>query len=63
MTLDYEMPGVLKVNMTAYVRRMTDEFPKILQGKTKCPWSETLFKVDKRSNKLDEDKKKSIPLS
>ena len=30
ITLDYEMPGVLKVNMTAYVRRMMNEFPNIL---------------------------------
>ena len=57
MTLDYETPGVLKVNMTAYVKCMIDEFPKILQGKTRCPWTATLFKVDEKSNNLKEDKK------
>jgi hypothetical protein len=30
MTLDYETPEMLKVNMMAYVKRMTDNFPDIL---------------------------------
>ena len=62
MSLDYETPGVLKVDMTAYVKRMIDKFPKTLQGKTRCPWNETLFKVDKKSNKLNEDKRKKFIL-
>jgi hypothetical protein len=37
MTLDYKTPGVLKVDMTAYVKQMIDKFPEILPGKTRCP--------------------------
>ena len=60
MTLNFTTIGVLQVDMTAYIKKMTKEFPAVFKGKTKCPWSETLFKVDKKSNK--EDFKKIIPL-
>ena len=58
MTLDFTTPGVLKVDMTSYVKKMIEEFPENLSGKSKCPWSENLFQVDENSNKLPEDKKK-----
>ena len=39
---------------------MTNEFPEKLKGKTRCPWNKSLFKVDERSNNLNENKKKTF---
>ena len=55
MVLDYSLPGVLKVDMTKYVKDMVEDFPEELQ-KHKCPWSENLFKVDPKSDKLTKEK-------
>ena len=64
MTLDFTTTGVLQEDMTAYMKKMIDKFPEVFHSKTKCPWSETLFKVEKNSNKCEEGKRKfSIPLS
>ena len=38
--------------------RMLQEFPVKFTGKSKCPWSENLFKVDESSNKIPQDKAK-----
>ncbi len=57
MILDFSEPGVLKLNMIDYVRQMINDFPYEL-GKTKCPWSESLFKVDETSKLLDVKRKK-----
>jgi hypothetical protein len=35
---------------------MLKEFPQELQGKTECPWTENLFKVDTASKKLDKER-------
>ena len=54
MILDFSTPGVLKVDMVDYVKKMIDEFPEELTDKADHPWSERLFKVDDSSKKLDE---------
>ena len=46
MTLDYSLPGVLRVDMTKYVKSMIDDFPDKLEGVGKFPWSDKLFTVD-----------------
>jgi hypothetical protein len=43
MTLDYLTPGVVKVDMTDYVKLMVEEFPQQLAGKAKFPWTDKLF--------------------
>jgi hypothetical protein len=58
MTLDFMTPGVLKVDMTSYVKKMLEDFLIKFKGKSKCPWSENLFKVDTSSNKLPQDQVK-----
>jgi hypothetical protein len=58
MTLDFTSPGVLQVDMMTYVSKMIQEFPEKLDGKTKSPWNENLYKVDETSSKLDEHKAK-----
>jgi hypothetical protein len=58
MTLDFTTPGVLKVDMTSYIKKMLVDFPIKFKGKNKCPWSENLFKVDEASNKLPQDQVK-----
>jgi hypothetical protein len=58
MTLDFTTPGVLKVDMTSYTKKMLEDFPNKFKGKNKCPWSKNLFKVDEASNKLPQDQVK-----
>jgi hypothetical protein len=60
MTLDYSTPGVVKVDMTEYVKSMVEEFPKELDGKAKFPWTEKLFKVDEKSKKLSTEQAKTF---
>jgi hypothetical protein len=54
--LNFMTPRVLKVKMIYYVKKMLEDFPIRLKGKSKCPWSKNLFKVDETSNKLLQDK-------
>ena len=58
MVLDFLIPGVLKVDMTDYVKSMIEEFPEKLAGNTNCPWNENFFKVDDTSKKLGREKAK-----
>jgi hypothetical protein len=46
MTLNFTTPGVLKINMTSYVKKLLKDFPENLHWKTKSSWSKNLFKVD-----------------
>ena len=57
MTLDYSVKAKVKINMVDYMEKMVTEFPyKILQGpKVSSPANENLFKVDKRSPKLNQE--------
>ena len=47
MTLDYSMPGEVKIDMTDYVKSIIEEFPKDLNGKVSTPANDHLLKVDK----------------
>jgi hypothetical protein len=53
MVLDFSIPGVVKVDMTAYIKGMVNEFKFPLKGTGKFPWTEDLFKVDKNGKALD----------
>jgi hypothetical protein len=55
MTLDYTLPGTLKVDMTQYVKAIIEEFPENLSGKSACAWSENIFKVNEDAKKLDKE--------
>jgi hypothetical protein len=37
ITLDFTTPGVLKINLTFYIKKMLEDIPENLTGKTKCP--------------------------
>jgi hypothetical protein len=37
MTLDFTTPGVLKIDMILYVKKMLEDYLEHLNGKTKCP--------------------------
>ena len=56
MTLDYTTPGVLKVDMTDYVKGIVNEFPYPLQDQ-KYPWTAGLYTVNEDSPKLSQEKK------
>jgi hypothetical protein len=42
ITLDYSFPGVLRVNITAYVKSMIKEFPEKLDGSGKFTYREAV---------------------
>ena len=56
MTMDYSSPGVLKLDMTKYVKSMVDEFPNPLKETGMYPWTNSLFNVDPKSKKLDNER-------
>lgn len=56
MVLDYTSPGVLKLDMTQYVKTMVEDFPLKLTGTGMFPWSNKLFTVDPKSKKLDDER-------
>ena len=56
MTLDFQIPGVVMLDMSFYIKKMIEEFPEKLTGKVKCPWNKNLFKVDEKSSKLPQEK-------
>ena len=58
MILDYSTPGILKVDMTRYVKSMIDDFPEKLSGKTKTPWNEKLFQVNTMAKRLGNESTK-----
>ena len=55
MNLDYQITGVVKINMVNYVKTMIEEFPEKV-GNSTCPWNANLFKVDQKSPKLSKEK-------
>jgi len=58
MTLDYSLPGVLRVDMTKYVKSMINDFLDRLEGVGKFPWIDKLFTVDTKSKSLNMKKQK-----
>ena len=60
MTLDYTTPGVLKIDMTEYVKSMIEEFPQKVQGRNATPWTENLFKVDANAKRLGHERKETF---
>ncbi|KAI2506113.1 Reverse transcriptase (RNA-dependent DNA polymerase) [Fragilaria crotonensis] len=56
MVLDYSSPGVLKLDMTKYVKTMVEDFPLTLSGTGAFPWTNKLFIVDPKSKRLDEER-------
>jgi hypothetical protein len=58
MTFDYTEKGKVKVGMTQYVQTMIDTFPENIGNSTvDVPWSESLFKINHKSKKLDDERK------
>jgi hypothetical protein len=55
MNLDYQIPGVVRIDMVNYVKGMIEEFPEELQEMS-CPWNSHLFKVDPKSPMLAKEK-------
>jgi len=60
MALDYTTPGILKIDMTEYVKSMVEEFPQQVQGRNATPWTENLFKVDASSKQLGQERKENF---
>ena len=45
------------VGMVYYIQGMVKYFPYEVKTTTIAPWNESLFKVDKRSKRLDEERR------
>ncbi len=58
MVLDYSIPGVLRMDMTNYVKSMVEDFPEELSGVGKFPWTHKLSTIDLMSKKLDDNRAK-----
>jgi hypothetical protein len=53
MKLDYSTPGVVKVNMTEYIKGMIKEFPvQLPESSNNCPWNENLFEVNSAARRI-----------
>ena len=60
MLLDYSSPGVVKIDMSDYIKSMVTEFPylnEIGTMKAKTPAAEYLFKTNADCKKIDKEKK------
>ena len=60
MILDYSSPGVMKVDMTNYVKSMIADFPEKLTSTGRFPWTEKLYNVDETSKSLQKEKAKVL---
>jgi hypothetical protein len=54
MNLDYQIPGVVKIDMVSYVKDIIGDFPEEVQ-ETPCPWIGNIFKVDTNSPHLSKE--------
>ena len=62
MSLDYRVPGKVKISMINHIEEMIQEFPEQIPNSIKkCPWSEDLFKVNEILKVLDDKKAKIFP--
>jgi hypothetical protein len=55
INLDYQIPGLVRINKVNYVKAMVDEFPDKL-GLSNCPWNGNLFKFDQANPALSKEK-------
>ena len=61
MILDYSLPGVLRVDMTNYVKSMVEDIPEKLEGiGIIFPWTNKLFTVDPKSRKLANERARTF---
>jgi hypothetical protein len=58
MTLDYSEPGLAKVNMIEYLKKVLDEMPTEMDGTASSPAGAYLFKIVEGIELLDEDASK-----
>jgi hypothetical protein len=58
MTLDYSEPGLIKVDMIDYVKKVLDEMPKDMDGTATSPAGDYLFKIVEDIQLLDKDTSK-----
>ena len=59
MNLDYSEEGKVKVNMRKCIEELIHDFPQLIKGNTKIPWTEKLF-TSKKSNEILEKEQKEI---
>ena len=57
MVLDYSQEDKLRIDMRYYVKDMLEKFPEDVEAIKKAPWSDKLFKVDEKSNILEDSRK------
>jgi hypothetical protein len=54
MTLDYSEPGVVKINMVDYVKKILDKMPENMDGTATSPAAGHLFKITEGIEPVDE---------
>ena len=58
--LDFTEPGAVKVDMQDYVQDMIDSYPGQLKGKVTNPSNGSGYRIDKKSPKLEKNKKEQF---
>jgi len=59
VTLDYTTPGILKNDMTEYVKSMVEDFHR-KQGRNATPWTKNLFNVNANAKQLGQERKNTF---
>ena len=54
MTLNYSEPGLIKVDMADYVKKVLNKMPREMDGTTTSPAGDYLFKIVEGIELLDE---------
>ncbi len=55
MTFNFSLQDEVKINMTQYISKVIEAFPKEIVGKATTPAGDHLFKVREDEQKLDEE--------
>ena len=57
--MDYNTPGILKTDLTEYVKSMVEEFLPKVQGRIPTPWTKNVLKVGKSSKQFRQEMKET----
>jgi hypothetical protein len=57
MILNFSIPGAMKLDMRYYIKQMIKDFGYDIKSIKTNPWTEKLFKVNKESKNVDEERR------
>jgi hypothetical protein len=57
MILDFSVPSTMKLGMQYYIKQMIKDFKYDIKSVKTNPWTEKLFKVNKESKNVDDERR------